>query len=175
MLLVTRVFAIMQLSALFRCSRVTGLRFPTSTRTIQLSQSSLNPTTFTDRFRNQYQNGRSIRLFSTSAGLSEENIVSAIALKGDEIRQLKANKAGKDAITPVVAELLQLKKEFEILTGNPFDPPKEGAAVTTAAAAAATPAKAKGGKKEDSQSNVNAAKGVESTVITPRDVDYSAW
>ena len=177
MLLVTRVFAIMQLSALFRCSRVTGLRFPTSARAIQLSQSSLNPTSFTDRFRNQYQNGRSIRLFSTSAGLSEENIVSAIALKGDEIRQLKANKAGKDAITPFVAELLQLKKEFEILTGNPFDPPNKGAAAVTpptAAAAAAAP-KVKGGKKEDSQSNVNAAKGVESTVITPRDVDYSAW
>jgi WHEP-TRS domain len=100
--------------------------------------------------------------------------VSAIALKGDEIRQLKANKAGKDAITPVVAELLQLKKEFEILTGNPFDPPKEGAAVTPPPPPAAVP-KAKGVKKEDSQSNVNAAKGVESTVITPRDVDYSAW
>ena len=173
MLLATRVFAIMQLSALFRCSRVSSLRFPTVARSIQLSQSSTSPIVLSDRFRSQHQNARSTRLFSTTAGLSEENLISAIASKGDEIRQLKANKAGKDAITPVVAELLQLKKEFENLTGNPFDPPKEVAAVAAPAAAAPAVPKSKSGKKEDAQSNV--AKGIESTVITPRETDYSAW
>lgn len=168
MLLATRVFAIMQLSALFRCSRVSGLRFPTVARTIQLSQNTLSPTVLPDSLRNQLQNSRSTRLFSTTAGLSEENIVTAIGLKGDEIRQLKANKAGKDAITPVVAELLQLKKDFETLTGNPFDLPKE----VVAPKAPAVP-KGKSGKKEDGQSNV--AKGIESSVITPRETDYSAW
>ena len=172
MLLVTRVFAIMQLSALFRCSRVSGLRFPTLARTIQLSENTVSPTVLPDSLRNQFQNSRSTRLFSTTAGLSEENIVTAIGLKGDEIRQLKASKAGKDAITPVVAELLQLKKDFEILTGNPFDLPKEVAAPKASAVAPAVP-KGKSGKKEDAQSIV--AKGIESSVITPRETDYSAW
>ena len=162
----------MQLSALLRCSRVSGLRFPTVARTIQLSQNTVSPTVLPDSLRNQFQNSRSTRLFSTTAGLSEENIVTAIGLKGDEIRQLKANKAGKDAITPVVAELLQLKKDFETLTGNPFDLPKEVAAPKAPAPAPAV-AKGKSGKKEDGQSNV--AKGIESSVITPRETDYSAW
>jgi hypothetical protein len=173
MLFVTRVVVMMQLSAVLHCSRVAALHLPKSVRSFQLSQRSFLSSSQING-RHFGQNGRQTSLFcSTTAGVSVDKIVSAIALKGDEIRNLKANKAGKDAISPVVAELLQLKKEFQELTGNPFDPPKEGAAVVATAAATVSAPKEKSAKKEDSQSNQ--AKGTESTVITPRGTDYSAW
>ena len=169
MLLVTRAFLMMHLGVLLKCSRVTGFRFPQSMRSVHHSGRRMGSSLAISR--DITQNRFSTKLFCTTTGESVEKITSAIALKGDEIRVLKANKAAKDAITPVVAELLQLKKEFELLTGNPFDPPKVTAAP---AAPAQTKAKAAGtNKKEDSQNNQ--AKGTESTVITPRATDYSAW
>ena len=115
-----------------------------------------------------------MRLFSTTA---VDNIISAIASKGDEIRELKAKKAGKDLIVPKVAELLQLKTEFQALTGNPFDPPKEAPGVAASAGDTASKEKKeeKKGKKDDTQNQNNQAKGIESSVITPRTTDYSAW
>ena len=68
--------------------------------------------------------GSTTRLFATTAE-DVEKVTAAIAEKGDEIRRLKADKAPKDAITPAVEGLLQLKKEYERLTGKSFDPPKE--------------------------------------------------
>lgn len=42
---------------------------------------------------------------------SVEEITALIAAKAEEIRVLKAEKATKEAITPVVAELLALKEK----------------------------------------------------------------
>ena len=66
----------------------------------------------------------STRLFATTAD-DVAKVTSAIAAQGEEIRKLKADKAPKDAIAPAVEALLKLKKEYEALTGTPFDPPKE--------------------------------------------------
>ena len=68
----------------------------------------------------------------------EAKLTLLIGLKGDEIRQMKADKADKETITPVVEALLQLKKEYERVTGKPFDPPKEGKETTKPAAPAAS-------------------------------------
>ena len=65
------------------------------------------------------------RLFATTQEDELATVTAAIATKGDDIRKLKADKAAKELITPVVNELLQLKKDYERLTGKPFDPPKE--------------------------------------------------
>ena len=77
----------------------------------------------------------SLRMASDgSAGTETEEVAKLtllIGTKGDEIRQLKANKAAKETITPVVEALLQLKKEYERVTGKSFDPPKEGKETTT--------------------------------------------
>ena len=110
-------------------------------------------------------------MFSTAA---VDAIVSAIASKGDEIRVLKSNKAGKDAITPLISELLQLKVDFQALTGNPFDAPKEEK-IPSPSAAVVSPKEKKSKKEDSQQNNINQAKGTESSVITPRTTDYSAW
>lgn len=99
-----------------------------------------------------------------------ERITAAIAQRGDEIRKLKAEKASKAAITPAVEDLLKLKKEYEEVTGKPFDPPKDDKA-SKPAAAAATPASTKG----KASAGAAAPAEAESLVITPRSVDYSAW
>ena len=65
------------------------------------------------------------RLFATTQEDELSKVTAAIATKGDDIRKLKADKAAKELITPVVNELLQLKKDYERLTGKPFDPPKD--------------------------------------------------
>ena len=43
--------------------------------------------------------------------LSVDELTALIAAKAEEIRVLKAAKATKEAITPVVAELLDLKEK----------------------------------------------------------------
>jgi len=108
-----------------------------------------------------------LRMTATDTG-AVDRIAAAIAQRGDEIRKLKADKAPKEAIAPAVEDLLRLKKEYEAVTGKPFDPPKDdGAKPVKAAPAAAKPAAAA----------ASAAEGgaAESLVITPRSVDYSAW
>lgn len=78
---------------------------------------------------------------ATTTSADVEKITAAIAQKGDEIRQLKADKAPKESILPAVDALLQLKKDFEQLTGKSFDPPKEEKAAPKASAPAPAPAK----------------------------------
>ena len=96
MLLVTRVLVIMQLTALLRYPRVTALRFPPSIRSAFQFQKG-----FRSSIVNTNNGRTTVRMFSTAA---VDAIVSAIASKGDEIRVLKSNKAGKDAITPLISE-----------------------------------------------------------------------
>ena len=164
----------MQLTAFFRSSRVMALRFPQSLRSVQQFQRGIRLSSQNINSPAAGKSVRSMRLFSTTA---VDNIISAIASKGDEIRELKAKKAGKDLIVPKVAELLQLKTEFQALTGNPFDPPKEAPVVAASAGDTASKEKKeeKKGKKDDTQNQNNQAKGIESSVITPRTTDYSAW
>lgn len=56
---------------------------------------------------------------------SKEEIESAIAAKGEEIRSVKAEKAPtmKDDLAPLIAELLALKVSFKEVTGTDFGPP----------------------------------------------------
>ena len=106
MLLIARVLVIMQMIAIFRSPRVAALRLPHSHKFVQREFGS-----FFSRNRNvaSIRTAREMRLLSTTA---VDDIVSAIASKGNEIRELKASKAGKESITPLVAELLQLKTQF---------------------------------------------------------------
>ena len=90
----------------------------------------------------RYPRAVATRLFATSAD-DVAKVTSAIAAKGEEIRQLKADKAPKEAIVPAVEALLKLKKEYEALAGVPFDPPKEGKDEKPKAAAAPAAPKAK--------------------------------
>ena len=55
-----------------------------------------------------------------------EDLTSAIAAKGEEIRTLKAAKPAtlKDDLAPLVAQLTALKLTFKEVTGDDFDPPK---------------------------------------------------
>eukprot|EP00616_Rhizochromulina_sp_CCMP1243_P005914 CAMPEP_0118966216 /NCGR_PEP_ID=MMETSP1173-20130426/3705_1 /TAXON_ID=1034831 /ORGANISM="Rhizochromulina marina cf, Strain CCMP1243" /LENGTH=887 /DNA_ID=CAMNT_0006914961 /DNA_START=30 /DNA_END=2693 /DNA_ORIENTATION=+ len=58
-------------------------------------------------------------------GLSPEAaaVVQKITAKGDEIRTLKASKAGKEAIMAKVSELNDLKAEYEKVAGTPYVAP----------------------------------------------------
>ena len=56
---------------------------------------------------------------------SVEELRSLIEAKGGEIRDAKAAKAPKEAITPLVADLLSLKEKYAAANGGvPYDPPK---------------------------------------------------
>jgi nondiscriminating aspartyl-tRNA synthetase len=57
---------------------------------------------------------------------TEADIVAAIALKGEQIKVIKAEKLPtlKEDLAPFVAELLALKLLFKEITGKDFDPPK---------------------------------------------------
>lgn len=56
---------------------------------------------------------------------SKEEIEVAIVAKGEEIRQIKAEKAPtmKDDLEPLIAELLALKLSFKEVTGTDYGPP----------------------------------------------------
>ena len=72
------------------------------------------------------QLGARLTSLRTSASASSSSaLVNSIKEMGDKIRDMKINKASKDEISPVVAELLALKAEYKIVTGTPFDPPKK--------------------------------------------------
>jgi pyruvate/2-oxoglutarate dehydrogenase complex dihydrolipoamide acyltransferase (E2) component len=75
----------------------------------------------------------------------EAELLNAIASVGDEVRQLKTAKAGKDVIKAKVDELLALKTKYQELTGQ-----APGAPGAPAAASAEKPKgdKAKAEKKE---------------------------
>ena len=57
---------------------------------------------------------------------TEEDIVTAINAKGEDIRLLKAAKPAtlKDDLAPLIADLLALKLSFKELTGEEFGGPK---------------------------------------------------
>lgn len=100
------------------------------------------------------------RLFSSQVDV----VVADIKAVGDKIRVLKADKADKASIQSSVEELLGLKSKFLELTGSPYDAPKPGSSSTSSNSSG------DGKKKADIPSS-----SVESLVITPRAVDYSAW
>jgi prolyl-tRNA synthetase len=109
-------------------------------------------------------------LFSASSTGSAEAGVTAkvVAIKADideagsAIRNLKAASADKEALEPHIAKLLELKAQYEELTGSPFDPPKKQKQKQKAPEASKQ-ASQKGGKEASSN------------VITPRCENYSQW
>ncbi len=95
---------------------------------------------------------------SMSSLQDAQPVIDDIRDVGDRIRDLKNNKATKEEIAPVVEELLNLKKKYEEITGNPFDPPKKV-------------------KKEKSSTKpkVDNSNKKDSDFITPRSEDYNQW
>ena len=93
-------------------------------------------------------------LFSTSTGLSpseKSSLEAEIKSKGDEIRSLKESGASKEAVAPLVKELLALKEKLDpTLVKKPTE------------------------KKSEASTN-NEEDGAESDFITARNVDYSKW
>jgi lysyl-tRNA synthetase class II len=57
---------------------------------------------------------------SVSAGNTTEELEAQIKAKGDEIRAMKEEGAGKDKIAPLVQDLLSLKAEYSAVAGIPF-------------------------------------------------------
>lgn len=76
-----------------------------------------------------------------------------ITAQGEEVRKLKAAKAGKDAITAQVQVLLKLKEQYTALTGEAppaaSAPASKGASKGSKKSAAAQPAQAAAGKKAE--------------------------
>lgn len=58
---------------------------------------------------------------------SKEDLIAAIEVKGNQIRDVKAAKSPtmKEDLKPLIAELLALKVTYQEIVGEPFDPPKE--------------------------------------------------
>ncbi|CAF4508149.1 unnamed protein product, partial [Rotaria sp. Silwood1] len=56
------------------------------------------------------------------SGPEVDLLTERIVLHGEKIRELKANKASKDAVDVAVKELLVLKEEYKKLTGSEYKP-----------------------------------------------------
>lgn len=111
------------------------------------------------------------RLFSSSTETSIDALTTQIVEVGNKIRDLKAAKADPSVIKASVDSLLQLKANYESLTGTPYGGGKSVATKPSNTAANKD-------KKNEGQKKVGGASGDEdreSLVITPRSVDYSAW
>lgn len=54
---------------------------------------------------------------------TREELTARIAAQGEQVRELKAGKAGKEQVDAAVAALLALKGEFKAATGEDFGPP----------------------------------------------------
>jgi hypothetical protein len=177
MLLFSAAIMIMQLSFLFKQSRIAALHMPQSLRSFKLIQRGL--VSSTSRNAAVYlRNKNNVMLFSTgsSAVSPVDAVTAAIAAKGDEIRLLKANKAIKERVMPAVTELLKLKADYLALTGTSFDPIKEDDIRLLKGNKGEKESVPTVGKEKSSKKNDDSqAKGIESSVITPRDVDYSKW
>ena len=114
-------------------------------------------------------------LFSTSSSSSstptEEELSEAqkadlearIAEKGQEIRALKDGGADKEAVAPLVQELLQLKGQLDPSMLQPKQKQKQKQKQK--------PQQKQKNKKQQQQQNDDA----ESDFITPRATDYSKW
>lgn len=97
---------------------------------------------------------RSSRVFSLTTGLSNDEKVeleAKIKAKGDEIRALKENGAGKTTVAPLVEELLALKAQLD---PSVTDDKK---------------------LKDQSKQNEAEEEESESDFITARAIDYSRW
>jgi glutamyl-tRNA synthetase len=58
--------------------------------------------------------------------ITMEEAKKAVEAKAEEIRALKASGAAKDALAPLIKDLLDLKEKFKELNGGvPFDPPPQ--------------------------------------------------
>ena len=79
-----------------------------------------------------------------------------IVEQGNKIRQLKADKAAKDAIQAEVKVLLALKADYKSLTGQDWKPDAAPAAAPAAAAPKETPYTG-GGFTEDEKKTLSAA------------------
>ena len=110
---------------------------------------------------------RNIFLALSTTSTNVDDLVSQIKEKGDQIRALKDSKADKSQITSFVDNLLELKAEYEKVTGSPYDPPSS---IKTA-----KQTKVSTSSKEVKSTNVKKLEDRENIVITPRSVDYSAW
>jgi hypothetical protein len=75
-----------------------------------------------------------------AGGGAGADLAAQIATKGEEIRTMKAAKAGKDEVMAVVKAMNDLKSQFQAITGSAYAPP--GGAP---APAAASKKKGKGG------------------------------
>jgi len=101
------------------------------------------------------------RLFSSSTDLSEEHkteLEEKIEAKGDEIRAMKEAGATKEAVAPLVDELLALKARLDPSLGKNIKKQKKQNQAQTS-------------KKQQHQIAVEE----ESDFITARAVDYSKW
>lgn len=111
------------------------------------------------------QRPRSHRLYATSTPMENgpDNLKEQIAVAGDKVRTLKAAQGPKGDIDVAVKALLDLKKSFEDITGEPYD-------------------KGGGDRKKKKEGGGGASTAVSaqsasssSNKITPRAEDYSAW
>jgi hypothetical protein len=55
---------------------------------------------------------------------TRESVIAQVTAKGDEVRQAKKDKAPKDVVTPLVDELIALKKHYVDVFSEPFPTPK---------------------------------------------------
>merc|ERR1719402_1414177 len=63
-----------------------------------------------------------------SQGSGGDDISAKVAAQGDKVRQLKADKAGKEQVQEAVKALLQLKEEYKAATGKDWQPASGGGA-----------------------------------------------
>lgn len=105
-------------------------------------------------------------LYSTSTPTesNSDDLKEQIVVAGDKVRSLKATKGAKEDIDVAVKALLDLKKTFEDITGEPYD--KGGSTKKKKPA--------KQGEGDGKKGSGNSA-GASSNKITPRAEDYSAW
>ena len=100
---------------------------------------------------------------STPTENNSDHLKEQIVVAGDKVRSLKAAKGAKEDIDVAVKALLDLKKSFEDITGEPYD---KGASAKKRKPTKQEVSNGKKGSTTDSAS---------SNKITPRAVDYSAW
>lgn len=93
----------------------------------------------------------------------EAELLNSITLVGDEVRQLKTTKAGKDVIKAKVDELLALKTKYQELTGQA---PGQSTVATASAAPVEKPKADKKAEKKEAKAKPQ-KKGVVSHHLSP--------
>ena len=149
-----RLVMMAMMVCLCRKACVRAFNSPVSTRRNLLIRPT-SPITTTD-----FSTENRFRLYSSATDLTEEQKVeleAKIKAKGDEIRALKEDGADKDAVGPLVEELLALKAQLDPSILNPQKKKQQ-----------APPQKAKQSAQKDEDD-------AESDFITSRAEDYSKW